>query len=103
MTKQNSQVRQDDAIVMRPNTTYKATLQSTTLAGHTFSTASFANKPPASSSAATTMAQSYKKNTSNQIMIGNTAAADQHDCTNEEQIDEFDMVDREEVFDECDE
>ena len=38
-------------------------------------------------------------------MISNTTnlAADQHDCTNEEQIDEFDMVDREEVFDECDE
>ena len=50
------------------------------------------------------MAQSYKKNnTNNQIMTVHLAAADQHDCTNEEQIDEFDMVDREEVFDECDE
>lgn len=28
---------------------------------------------------------------------------DQHDCTNEEHIDEFDIVDREEIFDECDE
>ena len=31
-------------------------------------------------------------------------ATDLHDCTNEEQMeDEFEMVDREEIFDECDE
>ena len=29
--------------------------------------------------------------------------AEQHDCTLEEQVDEFDMVDQEEVFDDCDE
>ena len=38
-------------------------------------------------------------------MNASVEAADLHDCTNEEEQmeDEFEIVDREEIFDECDE
>lgn len=52
------------------------------------------------------MAQSYQRTDSNNNVhqiSGVRDGADLHDCTNEEQIDEFEMVDREEIFDECDE
>ena len=51
------------------------------------------------------MAQSYQRQGSNNVhqISGLRDGGDLHDCTNEEQIDEFEMVDREEIFDECDE
>ena len=45
------------------------------------------------------MHQDDKEMIEGQSMSG----TDLHDCTHEEQIDEFEIVDREEIFDECDE